>query len=322
MRGLSKQFLDDLKSGVLMRLNDIVTNDETLCLEIRENSVDVYYRGGRLFNVKKGKNYELNFNEKYLNHGNKCKVEPLNTALLKTMDDYLNAIPLLKREMDFKLKYNRKQERESQQLILRENNFGVVSRSTDYYICDIEYARKESNPISNVGEKNKPRFDMVGVKWMSKSLDRQNRKPISLALFELKYGDNALTGRSGIVKHFKDLDYFFSKGKHLELMDEAQTQFNQKYYLNLIDMKDNEEEKKHSCFFEKILIDPNIKPEYILIFANHDPDSSVLRTQLRIAIDTYPQLLDMVDIKIARSSLMGYGLYADHMVDIKDFLGL
>jgi hypothetical protein len=43
---------------------------------------------------------------------------------------------------------------------------------------------------------------------------------------------------------------------------------------------------------------------------------------LRDAVKSYSQLLDKVDIKIAYSSMMGYGLYADHMVDIKDFLGI
>ncbi len=42
-----------------------------------------------------------------------------------------------------------------QQLILHDNNRGSIARSTDYYICDLEYA----NPHG--------RFDLVAVRWAS-----------------------------------------------------------------------------------------------------------------------------------------------------------
>jgi len=64
--------------------------------------------------------------------------------------------------MDFYFGCHRKEEREAQQLILRENNFGRVSRATDYYICDIEYAAAGS------------RFDMVAVHCPSTSTERKS----------------------------------------------------------------------------------------------------------------------------------------------------
>jgi hypothetical protein len=154
----------------------------------------------------------------------------------------------------------------SNKFILRENNFSIISNDTDYFICDIEYAKNESVEKDEHVTKEGSRFDMVGVKWLSKSLDRKNKDSISLAIFELKYGDGAMTGSAGILKHFKDLDDFMSKGKHVELMDEAESQFNQKYYLGLIEVTKSKKENDFDGVFEKIKINRNIKPEYILDF--------------------------------------------------------
>lgn len=321
MRALSKQFLDDLKSGLLSRLTEAVKHDDNLCIEIRNNYINVYYRGGSLFRIESKKGYSISFDQKYLNHGVDCGFEPLDLSKFQTIDDYIDGIPLFKQEMDLWFSVHRKQERECQQVILRENNFSMVSNDTDYFICDIEYAKNESIQKDDRLTKEGSRFDMVGVKWLSKSLDRKNNNLISLAIFELKYGDGAMTGSAGIMKHFKDLDVFMTNGKYVELMEESESQFNQKYYLGLIDVTKSSKEDDFDGVFEKIKINRNIKPEYILIFANHKPVSNILHRELRDAIRAYPQLLDKVDLKIAHSSMMGYGLYADHMVDIKDFLG-
>ncbi|MDP3305787.1 MAG: hypothetical protein Q8S15_06935 [Erysipelotrichaceae bacterium] len=321
MRVLSKQFLEDLKFGSLSRLTKAVIHDETLSLEIRNNYINIYYRGGSLFRIESKKDYTLSFDKKYLNHGIDCGFEPLDLSKFRTVDDYVDGIAIFKREMDLWFSVHRKQEREYQQVISRENNFSIVSNDTDYFICDIEYAKNESIQENNQVTKTGSRFDMVGVKWLSNSLDRRNNKSVSLAIFELKYGDGAMTGSAGIMKHFKDLDDFMSKGKHVELMDEAETQFNQKYYLGLIEVTRSKKENEVEGMYKKIEINRNIKPEYILIFANHKSKSTKLLRELREAIKTYPHLLDKVDIKIAHSSMMGYGLYANHMIDIKDFMG-
>jgi hypothetical protein len=325
MRTLSKTFLDDLSVGTLCQLTKAIRHDETLSLEIRDNYINVYYRGGSLFKIISKNGYSVFFDKKYLNHGISCGFLPLNLSNFQTINDYVEGIPLFKREMDQWFSVHRKQEREFQQVILRENNFSTVSNDTDYFICDIEYAKNDSVKKDDKVTKVGSRFDMVGVKWLSKRTDRANRKPISLAIFELKYGDDAILGDAGIMKHFKDLDDFITKKKHLDLMDEAETQFNQKYYLGLIDVTKSKKESGFVGVFEKVKIDRSIKPEYILLFANHKPDRTKLRKELSDAIMAYPQLPNNVDIKIAHSSMMGYGLYArsgDKMVDIKDFLGL
>lgn len=54
MRGLSNEFIATLNSskGIgLKRVLDRVNSDSTLALEIRENYINIYYRGGNLLKI-------------------------------------------------------------------------------------------------------------------------------------------------------------------------------------------------------------------------------------------------------------------------------
>lgn len=54
MRELSKDFLNNLKSakGLLHPILERVEQDDTLMLAIRDNYINIYYRGGSLLKVK------------------------------------------------------------------------------------------------------------------------------------------------------------------------------------------------------------------------------------------------------------------------------
>jgi len=67
MRKLEDHFLEDLKTGLLNALLNYVKADNTLDLEIRENYINIYYRGGNLLRVKWIRStYNYFFDEKYL----------------------------------------------------------------------------------------------------------------------------------------------------------------------------------------------------------------------------------------------------------------
>ena len=94
--------------------------------------------------------------------------------------------------MDWWFHKHPKYEREFQQVIARENNnLGNISRGTDYYIVDIEYANKVKSAEKSA------RFDMVALKWLSDGASRENVKKVSLALIEVKFGSGALQGKAG-----------------------------------------------------------------------------------------------------------------------------
>jgi len=89
---------------------------------------------------------------------------------------------------------HRKEEREYQQLVVRENNYSSISNGTDYFIIDIEYDNHAH-----------ARFDLVAVEWPSKASHRNwLRIQAKLVVIEMKYGDGALTGTAGMKKHLSD----------------------------------------------------------------------------------------------------------------------
>lgn len=290
-RKISDEFRDELKFGKLKTLLDCVLEDDSLCLELRGEAVNIYYRGGSLFKIDD--KYNIIFDLGY------DKDKKLNPN--PDVEEAVKSIPFYKQAMDKWFHEHPKYEREFQQIILRENNnSGKISRATDYYIVDIEYQDTE----------NSSRFDMVAFKWPSNGAARKNTNALSLALIEVKYGDNAVGGSAGIKKHLDDLKSFINdKEKLKEFKEDMEHVFKQKCKLGLMDGL-----QEHQ--FKVSLSDD--EPEVIFIFANHDPDSKKINNILSdINISDYP-----FKILAAQSSFMGYGLYMDNMIEIKDFINM
>ncbi|MGH4121856.1 MAG: hypothetical protein ACREV6_02800 [Clostridium sp.] len=298
MRKLSTDFINDLIGGKLKSFLTCVKEDDTLSLEIRDNYINIYYRGGNIFKIKQcNTGYGVQFDKNYCNKYKDIIADIKSCEYEKWTDN----IPFLKADMDAWFYKNPKLEREYQQLVLRENNCSSIANDTDYFIIDIEYANSE----------NGSRFDLLGVKWISTASSRKNADDIRLVFIEKKYGDNALSGGAGIKKHYEDLYKFLSdKVKVKAIYEEVETIFNQKMELGLI--KDVNKTIKLS----------ENKPEFILLLANHKPVKSVLKRELKEVINSpyYNDLKQMVDMKIAKASYMGYGLYSELMVDIEVFV--
>ena len=67
-RGLSPDFLADLQGGLLAPLRERVARDQSLCLELREDYINVYYyyRGGNVMRVSRANGgYSAFFDTKY-----------------------------------------------------------------------------------------------------------------------------------------------------------------------------------------------------------------------------------------------------------------
>lgn len=297
-RGLSDSFLYELEKRFLSPVLDLVRTDATLCLEIRENYINIYYRGGNILRIEENNKedvYTVNFDRKYLTEKTTRVPKNLPGKLTSFQDvnAWLLAVPFLKNEMDLWFGRNPKNEREFQQLIVRENNLGRCAKSTDYFICDIEYANSNG------------RFDLVAVRWPSSGPERKNNKNVGIAFIEMKYCDGALAGKAGLKKHLKDMNDFLSNHERLgNLKAEMKNVFNQMRRIKLIN------NQKDIAQFD------NDKPEYIFILANHDPASSVLKRELDGLSTYYPNL----ELKFAVSNFMGYGLYKQNIYSLKDFL--
>ena len=301
-RGISELFINALENNTGLGLNRIlklVKRDSTLCLEIRKNYINIYYRGGNLMKVSEDKGrFAAHFDAKYITDGLLNVLPPSVLSTDKDVMEWLGAIPLLKHEMDLWFGQNPKNEREFQQLMVRENNFKGAGKGTDYFICDIEYT-------FSVG-----RFDLIAAYWPSSGAERKNNKNVGLALIEMKYMDKALTGKAGIRKHIEDMKNYLNPAcdNLASLKNEMKKVFNQKQALKLID------NQKHIEQFN------DLKPEYIFVFANHDPDSRKLYDELQ-EVKAIANDLPFV-LKFATSNFMGYGLYTQNIYGLDDFMKL
>ena len=218
-RGLSPKFLDDLQGGLLSPLLGRVKADHTLCLELRADYINVYYRGGNVMKVSRADGgYAVSFDNKYFQGTD--QPFPMPPARVREPDDvtaWLGALPRLKQAMDIFFGSHAKGEREIQQLLLRDNNLGGVAHDTDYYVCDIEYASDHG------------RFDLVAVRWLSTPAERKKQEGHRLVLAEVKVGDGALEGTAGLHAHIEDVnDHLADPSNVAGLKLEMVRVFNQK----------------------------------------------------------------------------------------------
>lgn len=301
-RGLPEYFMYELRRGLLTSLLDRVQKDTSLCLEMREDYLNIYYRGGNLLTLKRKPNYyEAWFDPKYFTeawfdfkdfHSERTLGDGMPRVITNSSDVclWLGSFPFLKQAID--TFPTRHVEREVQQLIVADNNRLSKARSTDYFICDIEYASKFG------------RFDFVAVHWPSAASERKKQSSRRFVVGEVKYGDGALSGTAGLHSHVRDVnDCLGDASKLAELKSEMVCIFNQKRALRIIDCG-----KDLEGFSDE-------KPLLLLVLANHDPDKSKLRELLE-SLPPSPN----AEIRIASASFMGYGLYDQGMLTVEQAL--
>jgi len=298
-RGLSTDFMKDLlPGGSLSSILEFVKNDHTLDFEIRKDYADIYYRGGRILGIHpQGKVYSFAFDKEYL------KKLPATSTITEAMikkfqklNDWENYFAATKQVMDMYFISKIKSEREFQQLVVRENNYSATSNGTDYFIIDIEYDNK-----------NGAKFDLVALEWESKSGARKlsGKYTPRIVVIEMKYGEGALAGTSGILKHIKDFNGFISSTSAVKAFKEEMINvFEQKRQLGLVLFSKTGNNNPVS----KVTTDI----EFALLIANHDPNSTKLKTILTNPICS--------DVQFFTANFMGYGLHKNCLYNYNDFM--
>jgi hypothetical protein len=300
-RGLNHRFINDLKAGILKPLLEAVHADGNLILEIRNNYVNIYYRGGNVLKIDQSDTgYAVSFDEKY--GGDKDK-ETLASFLADSQinkdndsEKWAERLPVIKTSMDRHLVEKKSTlEREFQQLVVRENNLLRTSNDTDYYIVDFEY------------QSNDTRFDLVALRWDSTASEKKNPKNCRIAIIEVKFGDAALDEESGILDHIEKTEQFLSNEQTVkDFKNEMLTVFKQKRELGLIWCSSNGNEHPVSSVDDKI--------EFIFLLAGHKPANGKLS---KILGEVKP--MQNTELKFATASFMGYSLYSDKMLGLDDF---
>lgn len=317
-RYISDSFEEDLnfKEGQLSQLLEWVQNDKTLALFIREDYINIYYRGGVLFKVTGSTNdYKFIFDMNYFNTQNeslKAFMSDTRNRLEKAQKpaDYVALISDLKQTIDFHLGQgkNEKAEREFQQLVARENNNSPVSNESEYFITDIEYTSGKDSKGDHTG-----RFDMLGIRW-----DANNRTKNTLSnwvpvFIEMKYGDGSIGGASGIKKHLADM----CKIEPNAFKEMIKNQFNALKKIGLITVN-QKAELESSTVTEK--------PELILLLANTNPRSAKLKEALldlkhnSLNEQLFNDINNKFNLRIFQASLAGYAMHTKCMLTVDEFL--
>jgi len=305
MKGIGPDFVNAMINGdgVLSSILERVKQDHTLMLAIREGYINIYYRGGNLLKItERGSgSFSTFFDDEYCKQGHKpSEGLPLQIASHSDAVAWVRAVPLLKEVMDRFLVSKNKPEREFQQLVARENNFSSISNESEYFVSDIEFADSELGA----------RFDMLAIRWLASQ--RQNGSNCRPAFIEMKYGDNALKGDSGLVGHLKDFHEFITSDRYKVLVTAMEAKFNQLDQLGLMSFN-------RSSKFKKISIDRDAKPEVVFLLANHNPRSTVLKSILEQ--EEFMELAnsDAFDLRFHVASFSGYAFHESCMKSLKDF---
>ena len=290
-RELSSTFMTDLLTGSLKNVLAFIQKDNTLDLEIREKFVNIYYRGGNVLRITEiGVNsYQFGFDSNYL---------PTKSAGFVAPNPGTNwglYFPMMKQAMDFYFSKHRKEEREYQQLVVRDNNYSSIANGTDYFIIDIEYDNHDH-----------ARFDLVAVEWPSKASYRKlaNGYKPKLVVVEMKYGDGALTGIAGMNKHWNDFNLFIKSSAFAKFEKEMLGMFSQKRELGLIPCLSSSKNSNPITQFDETI-------ELAFLIVNHDPASTKLKKELSAC--------GSISAKFITSNFMGYGIYQESIFNLADF---
>lgn len=215
-QSLLKKFEEDLKGGVLAGLLAELKQDDTLALEFRENYLSIYYRGGRISNLKYNEIQNYYVDEFNSDYGN----EEDESFIIKSSEDckiLIESIQIRKKIMNSYFKNKRtKMERQYQQIIEWENN---RDSSSNYTIADIEYQKAKNF-----------RFDLIAVHRRRRE---NNYKNLKLSIIELKYGANSLCNDSGVYQHYKDVSNM-TDDSIMDLINDTKFIIDCKYRLGLI----------------------------------------------------------------------------------------
>jgi hypothetical protein len=309
MRVLSERFMRDLISsdGLLFSILDRTKKDHTLMLAIRKNYVNIYYRGGNILKLSEGKNgsYKTFYDPNYSIFGKEIPTLPNEIFNQEDARKWVDAFSELKVLMDEFFSVHSKTEREMQQLIARMNNNSPFSNESEYFITDIEFTEPEFNP----------RFDMTAIRWLAGN-QRKNGSSCTPALIELKYGDDAIDKKAGLLHHLQDMsELIANKDRYQKLLETMGNQFDQLDQLGLLKFNKGVSDAK-------VKLSSNETPQVIFILANHNPRSSKL---FNILMDQKLDQFDqskLFDLKFFVASFSGYGLHSKCMKTLSEFRAL
>ena len=242
MRKLSDSFMKKLQ-GEWKPLLEYILSDSELDLQIRDNYINVYYKGGNILRIKPN---SFHIDEAYFKYSKTKEgfslLSPMGIYPEK-VKQYFSTTKCIMNEWYEKAKEKKTtEERRAQQQIALFNR-----KNTEYVVLDLEFAVSSKSRYYYHGQKKKsnPQFDIIAI--------RQGQ----LIIIELKKGMGALAGKSGIYDHIDSFLYTIGYN------DCAKWEF-------IEDMKELLKQKQDLGILDKSIIINNEEPKFVFAFADEE----------------------------------------------------
>jgi hypothetical protein len=191
-RGIDTEFSQAFLKSELYKLYQ--EHKDELIIGVRNDSLNLYYDCDSIAKIKyskRDKKITCEISTYYLGRNvgdkNRSKIEP-------------NQICEQYEEIKKRIKVRATKEKKAQsKLVLLNNN----NEKSNWYCIDVEYVKSFNNKSDKQEADFNARFDIIALSI---------NKPHRVALIELKYGNSAIGGNSGIYKHVKDFSNFQEMG--------------------------------------------------------------------------------------------------------------
>ena len=193
-RKIDKKFADRIKECSVYK-EFYLKHKDSVIVGVRDNYINLYYNCDSIAKINNNKDLTTNISSYYLG------MTPSKTLTKKQTD--------LATQSNFQLITSKSNERHKMEKQAQEQLFLLNNSNpnSNWFCVDVEYTKSFADSDSPEDW----RFDIIAV---SKTL------PHRVALIELKYGDAAIGGSSGINKHIKDYYRFHTHNSYSKLLPE------------------------------------------------------------------------------------------------------
>ena len=275
-----------MENGKFAKVTEMAVCDPTLDFEMRGDSVMLYYRGGKILEIKE----DGTISGLDANYSKGTCLSPN----IGELDVYIHKAKNLIDKFQIDVK-NHLGEKEYQQRIVYENNQSVNAEDNDFFIADVEWADSTLDG----------RADIVAFRWDHM---RHAKREVQIVIIEVKQGENSIktgsnTAGASLKKHYDDYLKFKMQTEYVkDVAKDMLVILHQKHLLGLVKGLEN-------LFVNNEL--PTIEDDidFICLLANYKPYSRVLYDELSAMDDGKYK-----DCKFFVASFMGYCLYKDFIL--------
>ena len=250
MRGLSETYITNLKNGFLSGITSRVIKDKDLDLQIRENYINIYFKGNSLLKLNEvsESQYRPEIHPKFLKD-----LELPDLIDSESSKQFMNLIPTLKENII--LHGASSLEVEYEQLLVRANN-NELRNNSEYFIVDRQLVMP-----------GRDRIDLSAIFWKWKG--RRRGQEVPLCFIEIKFALNVEIQRV----HDQLNRYYRAISDRTEFVAiEAERVFKQKLELGLFEQPADRIEAMKTL---KVSQDPK-EYQYVLILIDYNPYSRLL----------------------------------------------